>query len=167
MWTENVKKVFSWFIATGLFLGVIFLLTYRYCELAGPKAEKACILAIITATLGGLSAFWPLSKVWRREPEKMVVSVFLGGAIRILIGFVGVVIIFFFTGISRKWFLGCYGIFYTVFLLVDSWLIIRLLNNYGLNKDDSKYECVWNDAREYQRTRRNCQQKMDYSNRTL
>jgi hypothetical protein len=120
---------------------VIFLLTYRYCEQAGPEASKGCMAAGITAAIGGIGAFWPLGRTWwSQKPEGMVVGVFLGVTIRLLVGFVGIIVVFFFTGISRGWFLGCYGIFYAVFLLIDCWLMIRLLHCRGLKENGSLYE---------------------------
>jgi hypothetical protein len=137
-WEQTVRKVLSWTVIAGLFLGLIFLVVYRYCEQAGPEARKGCMAAGITAAIGGIGAFWPLGRTWwSQKPEGMVVGVFLGGAIRLLIAFVGVGIILLFTNINRRWFLGCYGIFYIVFLLMDCWLMIRLLHYSGLKEDGS------------------------------
>jgi hypothetical protein len=140
-WEQTVRKVLSWVVIAGLFLGLIFLVAYRYCEQAGSEARKGCMAAGIMVAISGIGAFWPLGRIWwSQKPEGMVVRVFLGGAIRMLLGFVGVVIILLFTNISRKWFLGCYGIFYTVFLLIDCWLMVRLLHYHSLKEDGSQYE---------------------------
>ena len=139
-WEQTVRKVLAWTISAGLFLGLVFLLTYRYCEQAGSEACRSCLAAGITAAAGGVGAFWPFSKAWNQKPEGVIIWVFLGGTVRLLAGFVGIIFIFLFTCISRTWFLGCYGIFYLFFLLTDSWLMIRLLHYRGLRKDVSTYE---------------------------
>jgi hypothetical protein len=140
-WEQTVKKVLTWTVVAGIVLGFVFLLAYRYCEQVGSEAKKGCLAAGLAAAAGGVGAFWPLGRAWwNQKPEGMVTGIVLGGAIRLLMGFVGVVIIILFTHISRVWFLGCYGLFYMAFLLADSWMVVRLFHHCSLKEDEFKYE---------------------------
>lgn len=140
-WEQTVKKVLTWTVCAGLALGLVFLLTYRYCEQFGLEAENGCLAAGIVAAAGGVGAFWPLGKAWwKQKSEEMIGGVVLGVTIRLLVGFVGVVIIFLVTNINRRWFLGCYGLFYLFFLLADSWLMICLLRYHSLYEEKTRYE---------------------------
>lgn len=155
MWEQTFKNSMLWLGWVGFVLGLIFLLTYRYCEQAGSAAQKACIAAILAATAGGIVAFWPLFKTWSKKRTTGIAAVMIGNMIRVLVGFVGVVIVLLFTEVSRTWFLGCFGIFYTAFLLTGSWLMLRLLCHRGLKEDESEYEQLRDIACQHESTRRN------------
>jgi hypothetical protein len=85
-------------------------------------------------------AFWPLFKIWDRDQIMGIAAIVLGGGIRALTGFIGVVVVLFFMDISRPWFLGCFGIFYTFFLLTGSWMMVYLFRYRGLKEEKSVYE---------------------------
>lgn len=140
-----------------LFLGLVFIFVYRYCEQAGPGASKSCIVAMIGAVAAGVAAVWPIIESFRKDARRMIMSVFIAGATRLLIGFVVVVIILSFMTVSLGWFLGCYGIFYAAFVAVDTWLIVCLFQGRPPEKDGLKDEYEYDAAGQRKCCRRDYQ----------
>ncbi len=157
MWDHKIKSIIRRFCLAGLFLGFVFLVVYRYCEQAGTVAQKSCVTAMIGSVIAGMAVFGPVLGSLCKDSQKLILNVFIAGVIRLLIGFVVVVIIFLFVTVSRNWFLGCYGIFYTAFVMVDTWLIVHLFQGRPLEKDDSKYENEYRAACKRKRSRRDYQ----------
>jgi hypothetical protein len=156
-WVELVRKICAGAVISGLLTGLIFLMAYRYCEQAGPEAAKACTTAIITASVAGLVAFWSLFNKWNKELMTGVMVIVIGGWIRVLIGFVGVVVVLVFMDINRKWFLACFGLFYTVFLLTSLWITVRLFQYRTLKENRFDYEQFRDVACQHGSARRNHQ----------
>ena len=98
------------------------MFVYRLSQTGGRGSEKACLAAILVSGVAGVAGVIPVLAAWRRRLFWVVYSVFLSGAIRLLIGMAGVVIIIFFTAIERIEFVGYLALFYAVFMVADIWL---------------------------------------------
>jgi len=128
VWEQTVKDWLWRLLAVFFILSLVFALCYRYSEQAGLHVRQACIAAV---GIGGISALISLCLVWRflyKDKLWAILWVFLTGIIRLLLAFVGVVIIAVFTDIHRGWFFGFAGLFYVVFLLFETWLLVSLLS---------------------------------------
>jgi hypothetical protein len=156
-WELNPKPILIRLSLAGFFLGLVFLFVYRYCEQAGTVAQKSCVAAMIGSLVAGAAVFWPVLGSYHKDTQRMVMSIFIAGVIRLLIGFIAVVIILFSMTVSVGWFLGCYGIFYAAFVTADTWLIVRLFQGRPPEKDDSEYEYEYRAGGQRKRSRRDYQ----------
>lgn len=128
VWERTVKGWVWRLLASFFVLSLVFALCYRYSEQAGLHVRQACVAAV---GIGGISALISLCLVWRflyQDTLRAMLWIFLTGIIRLLIAFAGVVIIALFTDIDRGWFFGFAGLFYVVFLLFETWLLVSLLS---------------------------------------
>jgi|GEM_PF-2052043 len=155
---KKAKSIIVNLSLSGLFVGFVFLLVYRYCEQAGPVAQRSCVAAMIGSIAAGVAVFWPiLGSFNNNDANEMIRSIFIASVTRLLLGFVVVVIILSFMAVSRGWFLGCYGIFYATLVAVDTWLIVCLFQGRSLEKDDSEYGYDCSIACKRKRSRRDYQ----------
>lgn len=119
----------------GKFCGIITLLViggmfvFRLSETGGPSSKMACFSAMGLSFLSASLGLYPVYKVWGKDILWTLLGVFLSNLIRLLIGFIGVVIIFSFTRLQRIQFVFFLALFYTVFLIVDTWLALWVLQN--------------------------------------
>ncbi|OQY06280.1 MAG: hypothetical protein B6I25_04205 [Planctomycetales bacterium 4572_13] len=103
----------------------------------------------VSAALAGLVSVY---KVWGRALMWVLLGVFLSGAIRLLIGAVGVVIIIAFTATDKMSFVGFLALFYVVFLAMDTWLALWVLRNTKIedeNKTMAIHGNVWDIVGKY------------------
>lgn len=114
-------------IITFLLVGGMFV--YRLSETGGQSSKMACFSAMGLSFLSASLGFYPVYKVWGKDVLWTLLGVFLSNIIRLLIGFFGVVIIFSFTRLQRTQFVFFMALFYTVFLIVDTWLALWVLRN--------------------------------------
>jgi len=125
-------KLFFWLIA--LLIGI--MIVYRLSEAAGQMAERACVGAIIVSCVAAIAGMIPIFKVWGKELTWVVLIVFLSGAIRLLIGLLGAVIIIAFTDVQRIQFVFFLGLFYAAFLAIDIWLALWVIRNTKIEEDE-------------------------------
>ena len=118
-----------------VFLGVF---VYRLSETGGKVSQMACLSAIGVSSLAAFIAMIPVYKTWGKDLYLVLIGVFLSGVIRLLIGFLGTVIIILFTDILRIHFVGFLAMFYTAFLAVDTWLALWILRNTKVQKDEEQ-----------------------------
>ena len=142
MWEQTVRKFTVRIGGIGVLLGVIFLLAYRYCEQAGVQAQKSCILAMLRSFLAGAGSLWPIFRMLKEDQETILLSIIWAISLRMLISFSAIAIILLFIEVSPEWFLGCYGLFYIVFIIMDSWLVIHLVRDALLKKKEFEYDYV-------------------------
>ncbi len=118
--------LFPWLRAAGLMclVGFAGLFIYRLSETGGNHSRQACLAAIITSGAAGLCGLYPIGKIWRREVMIAVAAIMTGSAIRLLIGGAGVAIITFFTQINKSWYIFYIGIYYILFMAVDTGLAL-------------------------------------------
>jgi len=141
-------KLFGWLLL--LLIGGMFV--YRLSETGGKSTEIACLWAMgisVSAALAGLVSVY---KVWGRALMWVLLGVFLSGAIRLLIGAVGVVIIIAFTATDKMSFVGFLALFYVVFLAMDTWLALWVLRNTKIedeNKTMAIHGNVWDIVGKY------------------
>lgn len=105
------------------------MFVYRLSETGGKASEKACVAAMIVSSVAAAAGVIPVFSAWGRKLLWVVLSVFLSGAIRLLIGLAGVVIIIVFTAIERTKFVGFLALFYTAFMAADIWLSLWALRH--------------------------------------
>ena len=121
-------KLAGWavlFVIGGMFV-------YRLSETGGRVSRNACLAAMIVSSVAAVAGIIPVLNAWGRKLLWVILSVFLSGAIRLLIGLAGVVIIILFTAIERTKFVGFLALFYTAFLAVDIWLSLWVLRHTAL-----------------------------------
>jgi hypothetical protein len=140
MWEQTVQKFTIRLSGVGVLLGVIFLLAYRYCEQIGDHAQKSCILAMISSFLAGAVSLWPFFRMLKEDQETLLLSIIWAVSLRMLISFSLIALILFCIEVNPQWFLGFYGLFYTVFMVLDSWLIIRLAQEAQVKKKVAGYD---------------------------
>jgi hypothetical protein len=114
--------------AAGL-IGIGGVFVYRLSETGGKTSETACLWAIVIALAAAAIGVVPIIKTWGRQLLWVLLGFFLSGVIRLLIGALGVGIIFLFTSIDRIQFVGFLAFFYTAFLAADTWLALWILRN--------------------------------------
>jgi hypothetical protein len=120
----------------------------------------ACVAAIMVSILAAALGVVPVYKFWGREMIWVVAAILLAGTIRLLIGLSGVVIIIFFTAIDRISFVGYLTLFYTFFLLLDTWLALLMPRSAAVNTKDQEsavHGNVWDIIVRSQSTRRSGQ----------
>lgn len=135
-------KLCGWIIL--LVVGGMFV--YRLSETGGKPAQAACLWALGTSLLAGAGGLIPVFKVWGKELMWVLLGVFLSGAIRLLIGFLGVVIIIFLTDIHRMQFVGFLALFYVTLLSFDTWLALWVLRNTKIKDEEQEtavHESIW------------------------
>jgi undecaprenyl pyrophosphate phosphatase UppP len=140
MWEQTVRKFTIRLCVIGVLLGVIFLLVYRYCEQFGILAQKGCILAVISSFLAGGLSLWPFFRMLKEDQETLLLSIIWAISLRMLISFSLITVTLLFMNISSEWFLGCYGLFYGVFIILDSWLMLLLAGDVSLRKKEVEYD---------------------------
>lgn len=140
MWDQTVTKNTIRIGGMGLFLGMVFLLVYRYCEQVGTDAQKSCIFAMACSFLAGGLSLWPFFHMLKEDRETLLLGAIWAISIRILISFFLIAMVLLFIEVHPKWFLGCYGIFYVLFMILDSWLILLLAGDAALKKKEVQYD---------------------------
>ena len=70
-----------------------------------------------------------ISELWGKDLYVVFAGVMTAGVIRLLISGSGFAIISFFMDIHRSWFVLFLGIYYLVFMAVDTWLALWILRN--------------------------------------
>lgn len=119
-----------------LVIGSLFI--YRLSETGGKPSQNACLSAMAISFLAAFVGLIPIYKAWGKDLFWVLISVFLSSAIRLLIGFLGAVIIILFTDILRTQFVGFLGLFYVASLAIDTWLALWILRNTKVDKDDDR-----------------------------
>ncbi len=136
------------------------MFVYRLSQTGGRSHEMACVAAIMVSILAAALGVVPVYKFWGREMIWVVAAILLAGTIRLLIGLSGVVIIIFFTAIDRISFVGYLTLFYTFFLLLDTWLALLMPRSAAVNTKDQEsavHGNVWDIIVRSQSTRRSGQ----------
>ena len=127
-------RLSGWLIL--LVVGGLFV--YRLSETGGKPSQTACLSAMGVSFLAAFIGLVPVYKVWGKGLFWVLMGVFLSSMIRLLIGFLGAVIIILFTDILRTHFVGFLGLFYAALLSIDTWLALWILRNTKVNKDDNQ-----------------------------
>jgi len=131
-------KMSGWLLM--MMVGGLFV--YRLSETGGGVSQTACQWALAVSLLAGAAGLIPVYKVWGKEMFWVVLGVFSSGVIRVLIGFLGVVIIILFTDTQRIYFVGFLALFYTALLAFDTWLALWVLRNTKIEKSDEQKTAV-------------------------
>jgi len=140
---ETVVRFPFWKLSGLLFLLLIgSLFVYRLSESGGKACRQACLAAAAISFFTALIGLIPIYKAWGREQFWVLLSVFLSSVTRLLIGFLGVVIIILFTDLHRMQFVGFLGLFYVAFLATDTWLALWVLRNTKIDKDENRETVV-------------------------
>lgn len=129
-------RLFGWV----LLLMVSGMFVYRLSETGGRICQTACLWAAGISLFAGAAGLIPVYKVWGKDLFWVILGVFLSGATRLLIGFLGVVIIIFFTDIQRTRFVGYLALYYTALLAFDTWLALWVLRNTKIEEKDDEQE---------------------------
>jgi hypothetical protein len=127
-------KLAGWMIL--LVIGGLFV--YRLSETGGKPSQMACLSAMAVSFLAAIIGLIPIYKVWGKDLFWVLMGVFLSSVIRLLIGFLGAVIIILFTKLLRIHFIGYLGLFYAAFLAIDTWLGLWVLRNTKVEKDNDQ-----------------------------
>jgi hypothetical protein len=137
---EPFFMIFPWGKVAGMLFLLVFgvMLVYRLSEAGGPHIKQACLLAIPVSLTAGLLGLYAIGKTWRRDIHWILIGVMLACVIRLLIGGAGVAIIAFFTNVQRSWFVLFLGIYYTAFLVVDTWVALWVLRNSKIKLEDQE-----------------------------
>jgi hypothetical protein len=126
-----------------LLVGVCILL--RFSEFGSEEHISACRAALMLSGIAGAAGVWPIVTGWGKSGWRIVGGILAGGMIRLLIGILGLVIIFAFTEIHRTWLIFYVGIGYGLFLAADTAIGIWLLSRVVWNEDDaSVHGTFWN-----------------------
>jgi len=125
-----------------LLLVVGGLFVYRLSETGGKPSQMACLSAMGVSFFAAFIGLVPIYKVWGKDLFWVLMGVFLSGMIRLLIGFLGAVIIILFTDLQRIEFVGFMGLFYVALLSIDTWLALWILRNTKVNKDDDQETAI-------------------------
>jgi hypothetical protein len=118
------------------------LFVCRLSETGGKPSQMACLSAMAVSFLAAIIGLLPIYKVWGKDLFWVLMGVFLSSVIRLLIGFLGAVIIILFTKLLRTHFVGYLGLFYAAFLAIDTWLGLWILRNTKVNKDDDRETAI-------------------------
>lgn len=143
---EPFFMLFPWGKVAVLCLLFFFssVFVYRLSETGGIEASRACLMAMIVAGLAGGLGLYVIGKTWRRDVYFMLAGAMIAMIIRMLIGGGGVAIITLFTDIHRSWFVLFLGIYYLVFLVVDTWLALWVVRNSELkDRKKPKHGNLW------------------------
>jgi hypothetical protein len=143
---EPFFMIFPWCKVAGmLFFGSLMaMIVYRMSESAGEQINRACLLALFVTGLGGLCGIYPISRAWGKEVYGILIGIMVASTIRLLISGVGVAIITFFTNVHRSWFVLFLGIYYLLFMAIETWLGLWVLRNSQLsNRKPSVHGNFW------------------------
>jgi hypothetical protein len=127
-------KLSGWVIL--LIIGGLFV--YRLSETGGKPSQTACLSAMAVSFLAAFAGLIPIYKAWGKDLFGVIIGIFLSGLIRLLISFLGTVIIALFTDILRIQFVGFLGLFYVALLAIDIWLALWILRNTKFEKDEDQ-----------------------------
>jgi hypothetical protein len=127
-------KLSGWVIL--LVVGVLFV--YRLSETGGKSSQAACLSAMVISFLAAFAGLIPIYKSWGKDLFWVLMGVFLSSTIRLLIGFLGAVIIFLFADIQRIQFIGFLALFYAALLAIDTWLALWILRNTEVDNDENQ-----------------------------
>lgn len=143
---EPFLMIFPWGKVTGImFLAALLgMVVFRMSQPAGQDVHRACFWSFIVTGVAGACGIYPVSKAWGKEAYGVLIGIMIASVIRLLISGAGVAIIAFFTNIHRSWFVLFLGIYYLLFLTVETWLAIWVLRNSQLkNREPSIHGNVW------------------------
>lgn len=130
--------IFPWIKVAGmLFIAALLaMIIYRMSESKGGHVQRACLISLIITGAGGLCGIYPISRAWGKDVYGVLIGIMVASVIRLLISGAGVAIITFFNSVHRSWFVLFLGLYYLLFLAVETWLALWVLRNSQL--DDRK-----------------------------
>lgn len=123
--------IFPWGRVAAILFFVFFasLFVYRLSETGGFHVSRACFIALVIAVTSGLAGIYVISELWGKDVYMVLAGVMIAAVIRLLISGSGFAIITFFMDIHRSWFVLFLGVYYLVFMAVDTWLALWILRN--------------------------------------
>ena len=123
--------IFPWGKVAAIIFFVFFasLFVYRLSETGGFHVRRACFIAFVIAVTSGLTGIYVISEMWGKDVYLVLIGVVSAMVTRLLISGSGFAIITFFMDIHRSWFVLFLGIYYLVFMTVDTWLALWILQN--------------------------------------
>lgn len=139
---DGVRFPYGKFSGWVILLVVGGLFVYRLSETGGQSSQAACLSAIVISFLAAFAGLIPIYKAWGKDLFWVLMGVFLSSTIRLLIGFLGAVIIILFADIQRIQFVGFLGLFYAALLAIDTWLALWILRNTNVEKDENQENMI-------------------------
>ena len=104
----------------------VFAATLRISEQYGPMAKRGCVFAIYLSLVAAITGIIPFLLSSKKTARKFFASLLTGAAIRVAITAVGVVVVtVIISEEQRFWFLAWTGVFYLLFLCIETFLIQR------------------------------------------
>ncbi|MEN8127546.1 MAG: hypothetical protein ABFR90_07040 [Planctomycetota bacterium] len=103
------------------------ILIYRISQIGGLHVSRACLAAASVATVAGLLGLYAIGKTWGRDIHWMLIGVMIAMVIRLLISGAGTAIIAVFMDIHWSWYILFLGVYYAIFLILDTWLALWIL----------------------------------------
>ena len=140
--------IFPWGRVAAIIFFVFFasLFVYRLSETGGLYVRRACLSALVLAVTSCIIGVYIVSELWGKDVYRVLGGVMTAAVIRLLISGLGFAIITFFMDVHRSWFVLFLGIYYLVFMTVDTWLALWILQNseFKERKYLTKNGNIWN-----------------------
>lgn len=117
-------------------MGICACLFLRLSELGGTHVQEACRVALLVSLAAGLCGLYPVLMALGGSGWNMLLGSFIGSIVRLMIVAAGFVSVVVFTQIHAIWLMVFCGAVYTVVLIVDTLLAIRLIRRKRWNEDE-------------------------------
>ena len=99
----------------------VIAISLRFSEQYGPNAVKGCVFAIVLSLIAAFAGIMPLLMSGKKRAYKFFISLLTGAGIRIGITALGVIVaIVILEKEQRFWFLAWTGVFYLLFLGIET-----------------------------------------------
>lgn len=114
----------------------VFVATLRISEQYGPMAKRGCVLAIYLSLVAAITGIIPFLLSSKKTARKFFASLLTGAAIRVAITAVGVVVVtVIISEEQRFWFLVGTGVFYLLFLTIETIEAVRCMKKLEFEND--------------------------------
>lgn len=128
---EIAKPFFIWVI-----LAVVMFVAYRLCQMFEWGSSTACLGAIYLVLIAGALGFLPLVRAREGNVEGFLAGILLGAFIRFFLTAAGAVLVVLKVNIEHKWFLIWTGIFYFVYLVMETAYALSMSHKYVWKKPE-------------------------------
>jgi len=133
---ETLKVLLTKWLILLFVVVTVFAVSLRFSEQHGPMAARGCFLAIGLSLIAAVTGFIPFMLSSKNKASKFFISLLTGAGLRVAVTAIGVVVItVIISKEQRFWFLAWAGIYYLLFLSIETFEAVRCIKKLEFEND--------------------------------
>jgi len=114
----------------------VFSASLRLTEQYGSMATRGCVLAIRLSLIAAVTGFIPFLRSSKKTVHKCFIALLTGAGLRVFVTAVGIVVLtIIISREQRFWFLVWTGVFYLLFLFIETTEAVRCIKKLEFEND--------------------------------